>query len=208
MLYRRRAFTIVEVIIVVLIISIVAAILFPVVSRSSEGARQTSCSSNLRQIYAALNIYASDCDWTEGLALMRANPYSMKSYLKSDDVWYCPDLPASLRNVGYGSSYQFRFIMQPSRGPAISDEQWQLLMKYHEKELAEYKRRGNDYPLLVCYVHDELYYQPHEKHLDSKLVGAFVIELRENGSVYKGRMPYRREQLIKRMQDSIRRNAG
>lgn len=46
----RRAFTLIELLVVISIISILAAILFPVFARARENARRASCASNLKQI--------------------------------------------------------------------------------------------------------------------------------------------------------------
>jgi prepilin-type N-terminal cleavage/methylation domain-containing protein/prepilin-type processing-associated H-X9-DG protein len=59
-LSRRSAFTFVELCIAVSIISILAAILFPVFGRAREKARQAMCQSNLEQIGLALRLYAQD----------------------------------------------------------------------------------------------------------------------------------------------------
>ncbi len=45
---------------VIAIIAILAALLMPSLSRSRELARQTSCSSNLKQIYLVLRLYGED----------------------------------------------------------------------------------------------------------------------------------------------------
>jgi len=58
----RRAFTLLEVLIVVAIIAILAAILFPVFSRARENARKASCISNLHQIGLGIAMYRSDYD--------------------------------------------------------------------------------------------------------------------------------------------------
>src|SRR5438552_17914826 len=57
---RPRAFTLIELLTVIAIIAILAALLFPVFSRASEGVRQTTCMSNLHQIYVAANLYKDD----------------------------------------------------------------------------------------------------------------------------------------------------
>ncbi len=57
---RRRAFTLVELLIVIAIIAILAALLFPAFARARENARQTSCTSNLHQIGIAVQMYRAD----------------------------------------------------------------------------------------------------------------------------------------------------
>ncbi len=55
-----RGFTLIEVTVVVTIICILAAILFPVFARAREKARQARCQGNLEQIALALGMYARD----------------------------------------------------------------------------------------------------------------------------------------------------
>jgi prepilin-type N-terminal cleavage/methylation domain-containing protein/prepilin-type processing-associated H-X9-DG protein len=58
----KRGFTLIELLIVVAIIAILAAILFPVFANAREKARQASCQSNLKQIGSALTMYQQDYD--------------------------------------------------------------------------------------------------------------------------------------------------
>ena len=53
-------FTLIEVLVVVVIISMLAALLFPVFTRAQEKAAQTSCMNNLRQICMAVHMYTQD----------------------------------------------------------------------------------------------------------------------------------------------------
>ncbi len=57
---RRNAFTLVELLVVLAIIAILAAILFPAFNRAKESARQTNCASNLQQIGFAVIQYRKD----------------------------------------------------------------------------------------------------------------------------------------------------
>lgn len=56
----RSAFTLVKILIVLSIIGVLAALLWPVLAGARETARTTQCSANLRQIGLALQMYVSD----------------------------------------------------------------------------------------------------------------------------------------------------
>lgn len=81
---NRRGFTLIELLVVIAIIALLAAILFPVFGRARAKARQSACTSNLKQLSLAFVMYAQD--WDGGL------PY----YL----YWLRPDKSCGLQN-GY-----------------------------------------------------------------------------------------------------------
>ena len=56
----RSAFTLIEILVVVGIIALLAAILFPVFAKVRGGARTTACNSNLRQLGLAFQQYTTD----------------------------------------------------------------------------------------------------------------------------------------------------
>lgn len=60
----KGAFTLVELLVVIALIAILAAILFPVFSQAREKARQTGSLSNLRQLGLAFAMYTQDYDET------------------------------------------------------------------------------------------------------------------------------------------------
>ncbi len=95
---RRPGFTLIELLVVIAIIAILAAILFPVFARAREKARQTTCTSNQRQIAALLQMYAQDHEETLPLT------GTVWSDIKSDPgVLVCPSLGKNTPN-GYGYS--------------------------------------------------------------------------------------------------------
>lgn len=109
----RRAFTLIEILVVVAIIALLAAILFPVFATVRGKARSVTCQSNLKQVGAAMVMYIGDYErypfavdpadkyapniWAnqevaQGITIgeMPLLTDAMSAYIKSANVWKCP----------------------------------------------------------------------------------------------------------------------
>ncbi|MEI6520453.1 MAG: prepilin-type N-terminal cleavage/methylation domain-containing protein [bacterium] len=92
---QQRGFTLIELLVVIAIIAILAAILFPVFARAREKARQTTCTSNQRQLALALAMYSQDHK-----EMMPAEDTVWSDIKVDPGVLVCPSLGKNVPN-GY-----------------------------------------------------------------------------------------------------------
>jgi prepilin-type N-terminal cleavage/methylation domain-containing protein/prepilin-type processing-associated H-X9-DG protein len=129
----RKGFTLIELLVTVAIISLLAAILFPVFARARENARRASCSSNLKQMGLALMQYVQDYDetfppsvanlhttppggcWISGTVW--AWPQLLYPYEHTTDFYWCPSGNSTLIYGNYGANE--RVIANTSNGIPI-----------------------------------------------------------------------------------------
>jgi len=108
---RKEGFTLVEIMIVVMIIGLLAALAIPSMQKARDNAQEKSCINNLRQIKGAVQMYATeynhattdsiaDDHWTAILDLLDDNtptcPYGDDAYTKPSTYATDPACP----NVG------------------------------------------------------------------------------------------------------------
>ena len=92
---RNKAFTLVEIMVVLAIIGILAALLFPAFGRMQEQAAQANCSTNLKQISVAiLQYYQDEKAYPQSLTMLMpvsADNPGGAGFINSFDVGKCPD---------------------------------------------------------------------------------------------------------------------
>ncbi len=99
--FARSAFTLVELLVVLAIVSILASLLLPALSRAKERGRRAVCLSNLSQLLKACTMYAMDNDdkffpARQGSVQIALNPLEKKTATAAGlfgKIWTCPNRP-------------------------------------------------------------------------------------------------------------------
>ena len=123
---RPSGFTLIELLVVIAIIAILAAILFPVFAKAREKARQTACTSNLKQLGLGMLQYIQDYDETFPVGTGYSGPCrgwagQLYPYVKSYGVYSCPDdTTAPTSGAGfYTCSYAMNVSLGGSQSPSV-----------------------------------------------------------------------------------------
>lgn len=92
---RQGGFTLTELLVVVAIIGIIAAIVLPVVFAARGRGQQAACLSNMRQISAALTLYTQDHDGIYPPVASDSGDWdhAVFPYVRSRETFRCPTCP-------------------------------------------------------------------------------------------------------------------
>jgi prepilin-type N-terminal cleavage/methylation domain-containing protein len=179
---HRKGFTLVEILVVTAIVAVLAGIGYSVAAPARESARQTTCISNLKQMYSQWSLYTAD--WpgrtfpnTEMAYVSPSGQWEAFDVAKKPDVLFCPDSDRSKRHH-MTTSYAMHMMTDIWSEP---DAQVSKDMK------AELERLGPLATGAACGDHDSFYYAPRETNVARELSRMFEIRLRFDGSVAKVR---------------------
>ena len=135
-------FSLVEILVVIGIITILLAIIIPVVSKARESSKRTACSSNLRQLGQAMYMYAEanrgflpngnpPLDWFNYDGANAIMVIFNRDYVKAPGVFRCPGDPQPTPKQivtadqtledSARMSYEFFFLWwPPEKGPMLT----------------------------------------------------------------------------------------
>jgi prepilin-type N-terminal cleavage/methylation domain-containing protein/prepilin-type processing-associated H-X9-DG protein len=148
---RLKAFTLIELMIVIVIIAILASLLYPILTKGKARAQGSKCVSNLRQIAQACRLYTQDWDgapvpmyvalatdaqgnWIQ----KRWWPYLLLTYTEEQKVLECPSfgahpsyyeppdpnaVDAYYAQTGYGMNWYYLSTWYPNY-PAFDGGPW------------------------------------------------------------------------------------
>ncbi|HEX8311855.1 MAG TPA: prepilin-type N-terminal cleavage/methylation domain-containing protein [Chthoniobacteraceae bacterium] len=101
----KKAFTLIELLVVISVIAVLAAMLTPVVTTSVAQARASKCLQQLRQIGAAVNLYANDNSGelpaSRHQGVLKSWVQVIQPYAGGKILYRCPDDPNPKRDRSY-----------------------------------------------------------------------------------------------------------
>jgi prepilin-type N-terminal cleavage/methylation domain-containing protein/prepilin-type processing-associated H-X9-DG protein len=159
---RRNGFTLIELLVVISILGLIAAILFPMFAQGRAKGRQTYCLGNLRQLGAAMRLYAEDHDQLFPPALGRESDEILAfpdtwmarlcPYLKSTAVFVDPASGRSSQDWHLTNDLMANYAYPPSRrvagmvgetttAPSFGVAMWEGLGGFYGPPMGAYREQ-------------------------------------------------------------------
>ncbi len=113
---RRKAFTLIELLMVITIIALLMGILLPAIGQAREAARRTTCATNLHAVGAGLQMYLNEsrdfmpeAAQMPSLGLTDSPPIAevLGQFLSRPETLRCPADPDQKYYLREGSSYEY-----------------------------------------------------------------------------------------------------
>ncbi len=137
---KNRGFTIIELLVSISIIFVLMAMLMAVVPAAKRKAQQAPCTSNLRQIYMAYDMYCQDNDgWNFPVREIE----SIQTYVSNKSIFSCPaeDFIVQDYNRKYPAAigrywdlpeqrkidFKFSYLYMPDYEPGDNPEFWRAM---------------------------------------------------------------------------------
>lgn len=112
---KRRAFTLLQIVVVVSVVAILSAILMPAFTRSRAAARRAQCDSRLKTITLALDAFRAEHDKYP----LSLEELETEGYIKDTEVMSCPDDPRPKAEQGYKDYYVVRAARDEANLPIV-----------------------------------------------------------------------------------------
>lgn len=164
----KAGFTLIELLMVIAILALLAALLFPVLAQAKEAGKSTSCFSNLRQIGTATTLYRGDADdrfpWgadaynrlnpafePDEVEIVRGMPalgVILAPYAPSREIWRCPSdhghgnppPPGSLfQAVGNSYWYQSRLAIAGATDDVVGLSWSDFMIQFEAARIVLYR---------------------------------------------------------------------
>ncbi len=183
-----KGFSLAEVLVVISIIVLLAALLFTAFAPARAQAKHASCSGQMRQLYMALMQYSTDYDADTAYPELHGLTYfttvgikqALHSYGLTDSQWICPSAP-DLKGR-FWSTYGFAAIVYEN---SPTDPMFQFKRRAVQAREKEY---GTKSPLISCPIHDMREIQPTDNDPLCKK-DPWLIWVDGTGAVKSGRCP-------------------
>ncbi len=134
--FHRAAFTVLEVFVVIVIITIVATLLIPVWSVMRARAQRVQCTANLHSLYLAANLFVQQNNsWPQikpGTSDAGETDYAnawistLEAFGITRKTWICPTIQALMENPDYTKSENARldYVPMPFDDKPTTSHQW------------------------------------------------------------------------------------